>query len=98
MQWKNKKKIPASGTKEEFDKIKEQFEDLLTEIRGFEDSEEVDLADDYYFILSDYNDLIKKAKSDFYSVEGLQEAYNELKDFYEEHCSSQKSVTLYPSP
>ncbi|HAT8174304.1 TPA: hypothetical protein JA340_14285, partial [Legionella pneumophila] len=92
IQWMNKKEAQTqiSGTEEEFNKIKEKFEDLLTELKGFEHAEEIDLSDDYYFIVQDYEELIKKAKSNHYDVEALQDTYHELEDLYEEHCNPNK--------
>ncbi|HAT1740059.1 TPA: Dot/Icm T4SS effector RavR [Legionella pneumophila] len=90
--WMNKKdaQIRVSGTEEEFNKIKEKFEDLLAELKGFEHSEEIDLSDDYYFIVQDYEELIKKTKSNHYDVEALQDTYQELEDLYEEYCNPNK--------
>lgn len=97
IQWmnKNEAQAPVSGTEEEFDRIKEKIEDLIAEIKGYEHSEEVDLSDDYYFIVQDYEDLINKAKSSFYNVEALQDLYNELVDFHEELCSSNKESLTF---
>jgi hypothetical protein len=87
--WSNKKESPiqrVEGTKDEFERFKTKFEDLLVNIRGYEQEYDQDLSDNYDTIIHSFNELVRKAKSGFYYTEELEETLEDLNYFYQEMC------------
>ena len=76
--------VPVCGTKKEFKQLKIKFEDLLTQVKEFENKEEADLSEDYEMYLDSYKKLLSKADSGIYYVSKLQDVFDDLEFFYQE--------------
>ncbi|KTD63318.1 hypothetical protein [Legionella shakespearei] len=90
--WSQKKESSIQtlqGTEDEFELLKTRFEDLLVNIRRYEQEYDQDLTDEYETILHSFNELVRKAKSGVYHTEELKETIEDLNYFYQETCQKE---------
>lgn len=84
-QYKQEQKIPlCNGTSEEFAALMLSFEDLLTEIKGFDCRGDDDFSMRYEHLSFTYEKLKEESYKGIYHVEELAENYEDLLYFYEE--------------
>ncbi len=73
------------GTREEFEQIKVNFDDLITIIKGMEFAEDRDFSAGYELLISECQELcVKATQHGNYDVQALKELYEELDFFYQE--------------
>jgi hypothetical protein len=89
---KSEVKTKRASSKEEFEKMKEQLDDLITEIQRVKDKNNQATTERLEFFMETYDQLNKKALAEHYDIEELKELYDDIDYFYKEYYE-EKSPT-----
>jgi flagellar biosynthesis chaperone FliJ len=73
---------PNDRSKTKFNKLKIEFDDLLTKIQRIDAQAFEDSTSELSYIVEEYEDLISKSKSNIYNTSGLKSALEELESYY----------------
>ncbi|KTD82525.1 hypothetical protein [Legionella waltersii] len=72
-----------NGSKTQFNQLKIEFDDLLTQIQRIDAQAFEDSHSELSYIVEEYEELISKTKSDIYNTSALESALIDLQDYYE---------------